>query len=485
MIGQTSSHAQAKRPEVHKVDAFSHPDKQTDAILSILQDYVIGRLLSPAEDETGAKIKGYQEIILKQIGEVRKTLTTAADDEIKDVESELSKMVSQVFPNYQVKFENSPEETNTSFLASVLKKEARLKMGPIGDFQSPLELQGSGARRTLLWSILRLIAEKKLDTSKTKKGKVSSSSKPHVLLLDEPEICLHPSAIRDACKTLYDLPKSGRWQVMVTTHCPIFVDLGRDNTTIVRVERSTTGVVQGTTIYRPKDLKLSQDQSRLVKMLNVYDPYVAEFFFGGRTVIVEGDTEYSAFKYLSAMYPEEYRDVHIVKARGKATIILLVKILEKFSTRFAVLHDADVPKVTTKNGERTNAAWTLNTNIREACSEGIAAGRIRLVASVTTFEVAYFGEEQSGEKPYHTLEVIKNDKSSMSTIKMLLDALLDEQKKLPANAVAWKDLADLNFAPHAVVKSTKDDNIIAMPAPPDTVMDYLIEDIAAAAKPDK
>jgi putative ATP-dependent endonuclease of OLD family len=70
-------------------------------------------------------------------------------------------------------------------------------MGPNGGYQSTIDRQGSGARRTLLWAALRYISE----TS-------STNERPHVLLLDEPELCLHPNAVREACRVLYDLPTS-------------------------------------------------------------------------------------------------------------------------------------------------------------------------------------------------------------------------------------------------------------------------------------
>lgn len=437
--------AQINRPKVHRVDAFSDTSVQATEILSILQEYLVDRLTNPDEGEIAEKLKQDQQKILAQISTIRSTLQAAAKSEIEAVEEELSKLISKVFPNYKVSFKTDTENTNVSFLSALFKKEAVLTMGPEGGFQSPVELQGSGARRTLLWNILHFIAEKELGKSKGKKSKdVVGQSRPHVLLLDEPEICLHPSAIREACKTLYNLPEAGRWQVMVTTHCPIFVDLSRDNTTIVRVDRNPTGTVTGTTIYRPKELQLSADERENIKLLNIYDPYVAEFFFGGRTIIVEGDTEFTAFRFICARYPEEYGDLHVVKARGKATIVPLVKILNRFNATFSVLHDADTPQITLKNGNiRTNPAWTMNSRIKDAIGTAISDGRVRLVASISNFETAYLGDEQKSDKPYHVIEVLAEDEFKRLIVKQLIDSLLDKTIKLPDNACAWTDLQEL------------------------------------------
>ncbi|WP_205730518.1 hypothetical protein [Blautia producta] len=82
---------------------------------------------------------------------------------------------------------------------------------------------------------------------------------------------------------------------MVTTHSPIFIDLSRDNTTIIRVSRDEVDEVKSTVLFRPENAKLSPDDKENMKLLNVGDPYVHEFFFGGRIVVVEGDTDILLF----------------------------------------------------------------------------------------------------------------------------------------------------------------------------------------------
>ncbi|WP_262244424.1 ATP-dependent nuclease [Pseudomonas aeruginosa] len=179
------------------------------------------------------------------------------------------------------------------------------------------------AARTLLWATLKYLSE-----SQDKKG-----SRPHVLLLDEPEICLHPSAIREARSILYELPESGNWQVMITSHPPIFIDLSKDNTTIVRVFRNDDSEVKSTTLYRPERAKLDEDDKKNLKLLNICDPYVHEFFFGGQQIIVEGDTEYTAFSMIKEMYPSEYEDIQIIRARGKGIIPSIAKVLKQGGCR--------------------------------------------------------------------------------------------------------------------------------------------------------
>lgn len=314
-------------------------------------------------------------------------------------------------------------------------------MGPDGGYQAAFERQGSGACRTLLWAALRILAERPAASGKPTR----SQDRPHLLLIDEPELCLHPDAIREACRVLYDLPKTKNWQVMITTHSPVFIDLSRDNTSICRVERKGQGTVHGTTIYRPSRAKLDPDDKAALKQLNLFDPYVAEFFFGGRTVLVEGDTEHAVFKWIISREPAKYKDVHIIRARGKACISPLCKILNQFDKGYAVLHDADRETIVSKKrgSSQTNPAWTENANILTSTQKGREAGRVRLVAAIPNFEEAFWGEIADGDKPYAALARVKRDDSAFLVVTSLLDALLDSSKVLPTNAKAWSCIDSL------------------------------------------
>ncbi len=126
-------------------------------------------------------------------------------DEIEEAEEQLSSIIDNVFPGYKVKFDARPEEELEKSI-SLFKAKSQLLMGPQGGYQSSIARQGSGARRTLLWAALRFVNGTELSKNKKKRDE-----RPHVLLLDEPELCLHPNAIREAYKSLYDLPNNNNF----------------------------------------------------------------------------------------------------------------------------------------------------------------------------------------------------------------------------------------------------------------------------------
>lgn len=420
--------ANAYRPKPHRIDAFASPEAQASEITALMSAIItdsLKKVISPGN--TSGKTD--YEVLLDQIATFQNTITNSIEGKVKTIEESINQYLNEVFKNYVIKLDAKPE-SNLDKTYSPFKEKPELYMGPGDGFMSKVEVQGSGARRTLLWTALKYIAE---NGDKT-------SDRPHVLLIDEPEMCLHPTAIRDARKVLYELPKTGNWQVMVTTHSPIFIDLSRDNTTVIRVDRNKCDEVNSTVLFRPEKAQLSEDDKDNLKLLNVCDPYVHEFFFGGRIVVVEGDTEYTAFSQLKLFYPNEYEDVHIIRARGKGVIPSVVKILNQFTANYGVLHDADTEKV--ENGN-ANPAWTVNTNILTEVGKSSDLSQTLLVACKQNFEDALLKKKVSKDKPYHALSQMKTDEAFKLNVKKLFDSLLDGSKEPPEDCVRWSKIDEL------------------------------------------
>ena len=440
--------AQVNRPEPHRIEAFDNPATQAAAIVGLLEEAIKQKVkeVTGLKSEEGQEKSSYEKL-LDSVKTLRKEVAEDAATAIDDVRKSLNESLAEVFPGYAIALDAKAED-DVEKTISLFKTAPSLRMGPNDGYQSSLERQGSGARRTLLWTALRILAEhKRLPTKKDG----AASERPHLLLLDEPEMCLHPNAVRDACNVLYSLPSTKKWQVMVTTHSPVFIDLSRDNTSIVRVERGTGGNVTGTTIYRPTKAKLSPDEKEELKLLNMYDPHVAEFFFGGRTIVVEGDTEHSAFREIIQAEKDRFKDVHVVRARGKYTIVALCKILNQFGNPYAVLHDADTPTITTKKGEAKNPAWAANQQIKDIAAE--APNGAVVIASLPNFEVSMFGKPADGEKPYAAWEKVRKNAQGRAKVAQLLSCLVEGTGETPAGTLKWETQDDLKTAVSLYLKT--------------------------------
>lgn len=427
--------ANSRRPLPHRIEAFSSPDIQAKEIIDLLLSVLKDKMKAYRSDGERQEKSDY-ELLLERIVDFQLKVVASAKEETERIEAEVSNLLERVFPRHRIKLDAKPEsDVEKSY--TPFKASPDLLMGPADGYLSKISQQGSGARRTLLWTALRYLSEAATSSD--------TATRPHVLLLDEPEICLHPTAIREAREVLYSLPVTKNWQVMITTHSPIFIDLAKDNTTVVRVERQSDNQVHSTTLYRPTKAKLDDDDRANLKALNACDPYVNEFFFGGDVVVVEGDTEYTAFSLLKSFAPEKYRNLHIIRARGKGSILTILKILNQFSSRYAVLHDSDTPLA--KNG--ASAAWGVNASIRTAIDASPVAESIRHVVSVTNFEIALFGKEASSEKPYNTMIKLTSTEALRVRAESLLAALIDQSAEVPEPFVRWTNLSALQSSVEA------------------------------------
>lgn len=430
--------ANARRPQPHAVQAFDSPEEQAKQINGIILSLVQDKARSLPVEE-GSEEREF-EVIARQLRAFQEKVLGRVQDEIDGIATRLTQMVGSVFPDHEVQFD--PVLANAEEIKFF--SSSKMLVGRKDGFFGPLELQGSGARRTLLWSVLKIVSESDL----------KNAGRPHLLLIDEPELCLHPSAVREACRVLYDLADTHGWQVMVTTHHPAFIDIARDNKTIVCVDRTQDGGIHGTTLFKPSVAKLSEDDKQNLKLLNIFDPYVGEFFFGGAVVVVEGDTEYSVFRYLiaelmddpgSPIPPDLLKKAHIVRARGKVTAASLAKIMNHFGRGYSILHDLDTEMITKKDRKtgvdkiQKNPAWTNNYRIMDQVDKAPNPDKVRLVCSLPNFEEAYLGYIGSTEKPFTAVETVKEEPNAKKVLIELLHALLDHSKPLPTGAASTKE----------------------------------------------
>lgn len=467
--------AKARRPKPHRVNTFDDPEIQAKAITSLLKSLLEEGIKSLKQNEHDDTTR-YQTIVNNLIS-LRDDSKKIQRTGVIDIEAQANQILEKIFPSYALTVV-SPEST-ADVSIDLLGDEFSIEMGSIGGLSLPLEKQGSGTRRTALWTILKLLADKGIRAkpgSKTAKSfhEPVGPNTSHILLLDEPEVSLHPKAIQNARDVLYSLPENDNWQIMITTHSPSFIDLTKDHTTIIRIEKNSKNNIEATTLYRPDLAQLDDDDKENLKLMNLFDSHISEAFFGGKVLIVEGDTEYSAFNYIKQKEQEsgvtDYHDLNIIRARGKVTVASMMKVLNHFKAKYYVLHDTDRQTTQSKRKDNslslngkivykiitiTNPAWTNNEKIKNQMTD-----YSRVVASIVNFEEAYFSETVESDKPENCINHLKIDVAAYSTIKQLLDGILEiNQASLPNGATTWSHIDDLNS--HVTAWDT---NVSVLPA---------------------
>ena len=205
--------------------------------------------------------------------------------------------------------------------------------------------QGTGMIRAAVFGLLRFRQQ-----WLRKKGKNETSARSLIIGFEEPEIYLHPSAANQMRDLIYEL-SDDQSQIIATTHSPYLIDLSRKPRQVLNRFHYDNA---HTTVYplsvTEKFQALQENDKDLIKMLIKLDDHVSRIFFTRKVIVVEGDTEEVIIKEAIRRMPPAMRSrllasTELVKARGKAAIIGLVKYLKALDVDFFVIHDRDAGTV--------------------------------------------------------------------------------------------------------------------------------------------
>lgn len=188
-----------------------------------------------------------------------------------------------------------------------------------GEFVVSATELGEGVQNALVLAILQAFEARR------KQGAI--------LLIEEPEMFLHPQKQRSLNKTLRRIGETN--QIIYTTHSPHFVSVpDYDEVLIVRKDGNDTYVTAS---------DLPMDDVRREKLRKELDPERNELFFATRLLLVEGDTEKLAFpEYAKRLELDIDRaGATIVEVGGKKSLLEFAKIAQSFKIPTGVVYDRD------------------------------------------------------------------------------------------------------------------------------------------------
>lgn len=472
----------SRLPVPFRIGALQNPQVELKTLLTLLVKPIADSLNVDLENKESELSK-----LLLSFTEHAKIPVEAHKKRIQEINDEITNSHKKIFPHLAIDLNIGISDIDINPLDALLKG-SKLNFSEWGE-NIEWDQQGTGSQRALFWSLLQVRSklqalsnfktdtEKKVKTiekeikkleverDKVKKAETKQEKQEiidqknielqklqqinveedynkkdesdlalpgYMLLIDEPEVALHPNAIRAASEYLYDLGNDPSWQVMITTHSPLFINPLQDHTTIIRLSRDSEKPTPNS--YISDTVSFSPDELENLKMLNRFDQAIAEMFFGQYPIIIEGDTEFASFEKIFELFPEDYLINSmpiLIRARGKYSIIPIIKMLAHFKSDFSVLHDTDFPL--TKNGKK-NLAWTANYDIYTEIEKARAKG-IKVIhrLSFYTFESQHKGIELdkdgdviiplSKEKPWEMCQAIKSNDSISSSVRKVFDEL--------------------------------------------------------------
>lgn len=393
-----------------------------DIVLEKVQKLIKEKVLDNASElERFINIKGELEKLREEI---------IAADFSKRVERRLNDLMQETFPDLSVSLFGEEKDDIGKKLSTFINTDIRFSNQ---GYAVHMDNHGHGIRRQFLFNALRGLNHvfSELDKSKAKRDdsiienidQTSSHYRKKMLLIEEPELFLHPQSIRMFADVLYELAEGFEFQIMAATHSPIIVDLSRDHTTLLRTRMKNNAEVQ---LHQVKNSIFDDDEKESLKMLNTFNPYVCEAFFNENVILVEGDTEaiiYRALieKMVKAKKLKLIDAPLVVNCGSKMNIPSFQKVLRHFDIQYFIVHDLD--ETYDKNGN-ANAAWTLNERIYTEMLEFGDPSRARRYIMERNFESAHnYVYQSSLGKPlsaYRLIEDWEVDDISKAAIESLL-----------------------------------------------------------------
>ncbi len=385
-VGGWDSLFQSRIPQPIRIRPTDPVDATQTKIVAMLKDYVKSSLKA---DSSSTKAAYDQiELLAKKVLEESKT-------SFDDVAQRITANVSQVFPGTTIEVvPRSKDAIDEKLIAA----DSYLRIGTQGHSTTPLLLQGTGLQRALLWSALSVMSE-----APGKRKPKAAGDVQRILLIDEPEAFLHPPTVRNARESLYDFALNNtEWQVIATTHSPIFIDLSKNHTTIIRVDPNDSEQHFVSTDV----ISFDEDERTHLKMVRACNPVVNEFFFYRSIVLVEGPTEHLVVKHVAEKLGLE---VHVIDCMGKGNIPLFARVLNHFKIPYTAIHDSDTPKIKRKGLMVASGTWSINKKIRDTA---LHAGFGQVFTQFPHFEGHFLDEELTGGKVDRVLDVLSSTDTS-------------------------------------------------------------------------
>lgn len=193
--------------------------------------------------------------------------------------------------------------------------------------ETPLENKGSGLQSLIIIELFKLYCK--------------TFNKSSLLILEEPELFLHPHAKRMLSGILKDfLEINGilKNQVIVTTHAQEFVeDVDIENINVIKKGKD------GTKKSRIDIEKYDFKELQKLKIELIYKN--AEMFFADKVILVEGEEYILIPKIVEHVYGKNIlnsKDISIIKVGGKSYFDIYRKVLNDLHIENYIIADYDI-----------------------------------------------------------------------------------------------------------------------------------------------
>ncbi|MCG3123899.1 MAG: hypothetical protein GIKADHBN_02337 [Phycisphaerales bacterium] len=288
---------------------------------------LIAKLMAAVKDTQGKQIAS-------RLDELRKLLEAEGVErapELSAFDARANSIVAEFFPGIEVKVHVPAPEIASVFKAGTIRVYERVGQGKVDAVGRDVSSLGHGAQRAIQMALIRQLAE----TDEASKGGRT------LLLIDEPELYMHPQAVAKVRSALRKL-SHGPYQVLFTTHSPLMIGRDELGAVLVLCKRDGSGTTKRKRLSQAISALRQDAQAQLDELFSVEG--AGQVLFSDRVILAEGKTERELipdlFQSLFGVEPADRR-IGFIPVEGAGNVAKCLMVLAQMDIPARALVDFD------------------------------------------------------------------------------------------------------------------------------------------------
>lgn len=286
---------------------------------------LIAEIMEPIEREHGTAI-------LQALNGIKQRL--AADGanrapELNQFDEGANENLKDIFPGIKIRLHVPTPEIKALF------KDGTIKVFEEGIEEGrEINMVGHGAQRSIQMALVRYLAEMKASGERQQTART-------LLLIDEPELYLHPQAIEQVRLALKMLSQKG-YQVIFATHSPLMVDKEDIGNTLIICKTNEQGTFARKRITDAVTEVISDTPSQTRILFELSNS--SKILFSDRVLIAEGPTEQKLLPLIFHKikgYTMSAKKIALVSLGGSGNTVKVLRILDAMGIPAKALTDLD------------------------------------------------------------------------------------------------------------------------------------------------
>lgn len=284
---------------------------------------LLSQIISPIEEQYGSQVR-------ETIRELEHLFDSDGEEkasELVDFDNEINEKINDFFPNIKIKTHIPSPELREIFSKGTIKVYEG--SNSIGADVSSL---GHGAQRSIQMALVRHLADSKQQIN---------DPTTTLLLIDEPELYLHPQAIEILRDALSKLSKQG-YQVIFSTHSPFMITQRDIENTILVRKNETDGTHKKLTLKNAISEVETEARHQLSLLFEL--SHSSHILFAEYVILVEGKTEQRLLPFLIHFITGKTLALHktaLVKLDGSGNTKKTMRVLEVMGIPCRAIVDFD------------------------------------------------------------------------------------------------------------------------------------------------